>query len=71
VDEDAGERTWRVKQQEIVKEVGVASGRKKFDLRFEDMGSYKVDYTRNGRYVTHLHVHILTRLFSSRRCERC
>lgn len=49
VDEEAGERTWRVKQQEIVKEVGVASGQKKFDLRFEDMGSYKLDYTRNGR----------------------
>lgn len=49
VDEDLGERTWRVKQREIVQEVGVASGSKKFDLRFEDMGSYKVDYTRNGR----------------------
>lgn len=49
VDEDQGERTWRVGQEEIVREVGVASGSKRFDLKFEDMGSYKIDYTRNGR----------------------
>lgn len=49
VDEDQGERTWRVGQEEIVREVGVASGSKRFDLKFENMGSYKVDYTRNGR----------------------
>jgi U3 small nucleolar RNA-associated protein 7 len=49
VDEDQGERTWRVGQEEIVREVGVASGRKKFDLKFEGMGEYMVDYTRNGR----------------------
>jgi U3 small nucleolar RNA-associated protein 7 len=49
VDEEEGERTWRVGQEEIVREVGVASGRKKFDLEFEGMGEYMVDYTRNGR----------------------
>lgn len=49
VDEEEGERTWRVRQDEIVKEVGVASGSKRFDLKFENMGTYKVDYTRNGR----------------------
>jgi len=49
VDEEEGERTWRVGQEEIVREVGVASGRKKFDLKFEGMGEYMVDYTRNGR----------------------
>lgn len=51
VDEDEGERTWRVGQEEIVREVGVGSGAKKFDLKFEGMGEYMVDYTRNGRYV--------------------
>jgi U3 small nucleolar RNA-associated protein 7 len=51
VDEDAGERTWRVRQGEIVNEVGVAGGRKKFDLKFEGLGEYFVDYTRNGRYL--------------------
>jgi U3 small nucleolar RNA-associated protein 7 len=49
VDEDEGERTWRVGQDEIVREVGVGSGAKKFDLKFEGMGEYMVDYTRNGR----------------------
>jgi len=51
VDEDQGEKTWRVGQEEIVREVGVGSGAKKFDLKFEGMGEYMVDYTRNGRYV--------------------
>ena len=51
VDEEEGERTWRVGQEVIVREVGVGSGRKKFDLKFEGMGEYMVDYTRNGRYV--------------------
>lgn len=51
VDEDMGERTWRVGQDEIVKEVGVAGGKKKFDLKLEGMGEYMVDYTRNGRSV--------------------
>ncbi|ODO03497.1 U3 small nucleolar RNA-associated protein 7 [Cryptococcus wingfieldii CBS 7118] len=51
VDEDLGEKTWRVKQDEIVKEVGMNVRGKKFDLKMEDMGSYKVDYTRNGRHL--------------------
>jgi len=49
VDEDAGERTWRVRQDVIACEVGVAAGGKKFDLKFENLGEYMVDYTRNGR----------------------
>lgn len=50
-DEDLGEKTWRVKQEEIVKEVAMNVRGKKFDLKMEDMGSYKVDYTRNGRHL--------------------
>jgi U3 small nucleolar RNA-associated protein 7 len=49
VDEELGERTWRVGQEEIVREVGEAAGRKKFDLKLEGMGSYYMDYSRNGR----------------------
>lgn len=49
VDEEGGESTWRVGQEEIVKEVGVASGSKRFDLRMDGMGTYRVCYTRNGR----------------------
>lgn len=51
VDEEAGERTYRVRQEEIVESVGVASSSKRFDLKMEGMGSYTVDYTRNGRCV--------------------
>ncbi|CAK9781522.1 WD40 repeat-like protein [Cutaneotrichosporon oleaginosum] len=51
VDEEAEERTWRVGQDEIVQAVGVSSARKRFDLKLENMGPYKVDYTRNGRYL--------------------
>lgn len=49
VDEEEGERTWRIDQKDIVKEVGRGAGAKRFDLKFDNMGSYKVDYTRNGR----------------------
>lgn len=51
VEEDVGEKTWRVKQEEIVKEVAMNVRGKKFDLKMEDMGNYKVDYTRNGRHL--------------------
>ena len=49
VDEDMDERTWRVSQGEIGEAVGVAGAAKKFDLAFENLGKYTVDYTRNGR----------------------
>ncbi|KAK8870039.1 hypothetical protein IAR55_000609 [Kwoniella newhampshirensis] len=51
VDEEEGERTWRVRQKDIVQEVGVGARGKKFDLKMQDMGTYKVDYTRNGRHL--------------------
>jgi U3 small nucleolar RNA-associated protein 7 len=51
VDEGRGERSWRVGQDDIVKQVGEGSGRKRFDLKFDDLGDYMVDYTRNGRYL--------------------
>lgn len=50
-DEEAGERTWRVGQDEIVAEVGSAAASKRFDLKLDDMGDYKIDYTRNGRHL--------------------
>lgn len=53
VDEERGERTWRVSQDEIAQSVGVEARGKKFDLKLETIGGggYSVDYTRNGRYV--------------------
>jgi U3 small nucleolar RNA-associated protein 7 len=51
VDLEAGERTWRVKQDEIVDAVGLGSAGKKFDLKLDVVGGggYRIDYTRNGR----------------------
>ncbi|WVF72347.1 hypothetical protein IAT40_007162 [Kwoniella sp. CBS 6097] len=51
VDEEEGERTWRVRQKDIVDSVGVGVSGKKFDLKMEDMGTYRVDYSRNGRHL--------------------
>ena len=53
VAEDPLERTWRVSQDEIAKAVGgdAASGRREWKL---DGGSYRMRYTRNGRYVSSL-----------------
>ena len=51
VDEETGERTWKVSQDEIAESVGISARGKKFDLKLETVGGggYSVDYTRNGR----------------------
>ncbi len=53
VEEDEGERTWRVGQDEVVEAVAEGSRGKRFDLKLENIGGggYAVDYTRNGRCV--------------------
>lgn len=43
------ERTWRITQDEIVKNSAVATQGKQFSLDLEEFGPYAVDYTRNGR----------------------
>eukprot|EP00887_Chlorella_sp_A99_P001363 scaffold8.g1363.t1 len=45
------ERTWRFKQEEIVKEVEVGAGRKVYDLSLAQLGPYALDFTRNGRHL--------------------
>ena len=49
VDEEEGESTWRIRQEDIGSAVGVGSASKSWDLKLDDMGSYMLDYTRNGR----------------------
>eukprot|EP00803_Ostreobium_quekettii_P011459 evm.model.scf_1059.7 EVM.evm.TU.scf_1059.7 scf_1059:44553-46181(-) len=51
IETEGNEKTWRVTQREIVEEVEVGAARKAFDLRLEDLGPYKVDFTRNGRFM--------------------
>ncbi|KAL4870134.1 hypothetical protein BDV12DRAFT_66402 [Aspergillus spectabilis] len=43
------ERTYRVRQDEITEGVGIETAKKKFELKLDDFGPYRMDYTRNGR----------------------
>ncbi|KAL1881128.1 hypothetical protein VTK73DRAFT_4805 [Phialemonium thermophilum] len=43
------ERTYRVRQDEIEKDVSIATAQKKFELRLDALGPYMCEYTRNGR----------------------
>jgi U3 small nucleolar RNA-associated protein 7 len=43
------ERTYRVRQDDIQKEVAVEVAQKKFDLKLDQLGPYVCDYSRNGR----------------------
>ncbi|KAH3667988.1 hypothetical protein OGAPHI_001742 [Ogataea philodendri] len=54
--EDAGfleaegmEKTYKFKQDDIVKEVDAGTANKRFELRLEQFGPYTLDYSRNGR----------------------
>jgi len=43
------EKTYKFKQRDIVKNVDISSAQKSFDLKLEELGPYRVNYTRNGR----------------------
>ncbi|KAF7594091.1 Small subunit (SSU) processome component [Aspergillus hancockii] len=43
------ERTYKVRQNEIKESVGLETAKKGFELRLNDFGPYRADYTRNGR----------------------
>lgn len=43
------ERTYKVRQGDIEKEVGIETAQKKFELKLENLGPYVCEYTRNGR----------------------
>lgn len=43
------ERTYKVRQDDIRKDVAAETARKGFELKLENLGPYKADYTRNGR----------------------
>lgn len=47
---DGLEKTYKFRQPAIKKAVDVSTAQKAFDLKL-DFGSYKCDYTRNGRYL--------------------
>ena len=43
------EKTYKVRQDEVQQNVGIQTAKKGFDLKLEEMGPYRADYTRNGR----------------------
>lgn len=43
------EKTYKVRQDEIKRDIGVETAKNGFDLRLEGLGPYVMDYTRNGR----------------------
>ena len=43
------EKTYKVRQDDLRKELAVETAKKGFELRLEGFGPYTVDYTRNGR----------------------
>uniref|UniRef100_A0A8B9NP45 WD repeat domain 46 n=1 Tax=Accipiter nisus TaxID=211598 RepID=A0A8B9NP45_9AVES len=48
---DPGEDTCTITQGDIAEAVDIASAAKHFDLRLEQFGPYRLDYTRNGRHL--------------------
>lgn len=46
------EKTWRISQEEIVREVDISSSRKAFDLTLPDLGPYVLNYAPSGRYLS-------------------
>ena len=43
------EKTYKVRQDELLYELPIESSRKCFELKLESLGPYVADYTRNGR----------------------
>ncbi|KNA14312.1 hypothetical protein SOVF_108470 [Spinacia oleracea] len=45
------EKTWRIKQDAIGKEVDILSSKNQYDMVLPDLGPYKLDFTASGRYM--------------------
>lgn len=43
------ERTYKVRQEDIVDDVAVETAQKRFELKLDTLGPYLCEYTRNGR----------------------
>ena len=43
------EKTYKVRQTELIKDAPLETARKGFELKLNDLGPYLADYTRNGR----------------------
>ena len=45
------EKTFKLKQRDIVNAVDVASAQKSFELKLDTFGPYRINYTHNGRWT--------------------
>ncbi|CAB4269223.1 unnamed protein product [Prunus armeniaca] len=45
------EKTWRIKQESIAREVDILSARSQYDIVLPDLGPYTLDFTSSGRYM--------------------
>ncbi|XP_019059597.1 PREDICTED: probable U3 small nucleolar RNA-associated protein 7 [Tarenaya hassleriana] len=45
------EKTWRIQQTEIAKEVDISSSRNQYDIVLPDLGPYTLDFSGSGRYM--------------------
>lgn len=45
------ERTYKVGQDEIKENVGIETAKKGFDLKLDELGPYRANYTRNGKML--------------------
>ncbi|XP_075227534.1 WD repeat-containing protein 46 [Lycorma delicatula] len=52
VEAEDGEVTRQYRQKEIVNNVDITSAKKSFELRLRQFGPYRMNFTRNGRYLT-------------------
>lgn len=43
------ERTYKVRQQDIIEDVAVSTAQKRFELKLDQLGPYVAEYSRNGR----------------------
>ncbi|KAK4276578.1 hypothetical protein QN277_014710 [Acacia crassicarpa] len=45
------EKTWRIKQEAIAKEVDILSSRNQYDIVLPELGPYALQFTSSGRYM--------------------
>lgn len=45
------EKTWRIKQETIGREVDISSARNQYDIVLPDLGPYTLDFTPSGRHM--------------------
>ncbi|KAI4352645.1 hypothetical protein L6164_006876 [Bauhinia variegata] len=48
---DGIEKTWRIKQTDLVRAVDISSSRNQYDIVLPELGPYILDFTLSGRYM--------------------